>query len=441
MNIFEAYRTKTISSSKLFESAKKFFINGVNHDIRYYEPYPIFLKKGKGSRVWDVDNNEYIDFWLGHASLILGHSYEVIIEEIRELIKNGTLLGMPNEYAIELAELINKCIPNAEKIRFCNSGSEATMYAIRLARAYTGKKFILKASGGWHGYNSNLIKNVWNKEILGLIEEETKYVNTFKFNDINSFESKIKEIKNELAAVIVEPVLGAGGAIPAERDFLKIVREETEKYNAVLIFDEIITGFRLGLGGAQEYYKINADLITLGKIIGGGFPIGSIAGKSEIIEMANPKRERSARIGGGTFSENPVSMRAGYLTLKFLIENSSSVYNKINSLGEIARKSIDKIFSEVGLLTQTTGIGSILLTHFLTENVEVIKSAEDAQLCDKKLQHLYYLYLITFHNIFFLPGHVGTICYAHTDSEIQKLISATLEFSLNYKKNYKNLLY
>jgi len=433
MKLFEDYEKKTKESKKLYQRAQGIFINGVNHDIRYYEPYPIFLKKGKGSKVWDVDNNEYIDYWQGHASLILGHSPDFVMNELKDIINNGTILGMPNPYALELAELIKKVVPNVEKIRFCNSGSEATMYATRLARAYTGKRYVLKVSGGWHGFNTNLIKNVWIGETPGVLEEEMKYVATFKFNDINSFESKFREIKEDLAAVIIEPVLGAGGGIPAERDFLKIIRENTEKSGSLLIFDEVITGFRLGLGGAQEYFDIEADLLTLGKIIGGGFPIGAVAGKEEILEKANPKKEGSTRIGGGTFSANPVSMKAGYLTVKFLIENSNSIYSKINSLGEIARRSIDKIFAEANVDTQTTGIGSILLTHFLTENVEVIRSVEDERMCNKKLQQMYYLYLMTYHNIFFLPGHIGTISYAHSDSDIQKLISATLDFALNIK--------
>jgi len=433
--VLNDYLIKTTNSFRLFTLAKKYFAGGVSHNARFYEPYPLFIKKAKGSKLVDVDNNEYIDFWMGHAALILGHSPDFIMNEIKEQIFNGTIYGVQNEYAINLAELIQRCVKNAELIRFCNSGAEATMYAIRLARAYTGKKYVMKVSGGWHGYNSSLLKNVWKEESLGILDEEIKYVVPFQFNSISSFESNFGQIKNDLACVIIEPVLGAGGGIPANKDYLEIIREETEKVNALLIFDEIITGFRLGLGGAQEYYKIEADLITYGKIIGGGFPIGAIAGKKEILELADPKRKGgSCKIGGGTFSENPVTMRAGYLTLKFLIENSSQVYEKINSLGEIARKSIDKIFSENDILTQTTGIGSIILTHFLTEKVDYIKSFEDVNNCDKELQLLYYLYLITYHNIFFLPAHVGTISYAHTDTDIQALIKATLDFALNIKK-------
>ncbi|HLI45702.1 MAG TPA: aspartate aminotransferase family protein [Geobacterales bacterium] len=433
MKLFEDYKRKTPTSKEMFERAKNIFVNGVNHDIRFYEPYPLFLKRGKANKVWDVDENEYTDYWQGHASLILGHSPDFIMNEISEQVKHGTILGAPNPYALELAELIKKVVPNAEKIRFCNSGSEATMYATRLARAYTKRRYIMKVSGGWHGYNSNLIKNVWNKETSGILEEETKYISTFKFNDISSFEQTFKGIKNDLACVIIEPVMGAGGGLPADKEFLRIIREDTEKNGSLLVFDEVITGFRLGLGGAQQYYGIEADLLTMGKIIGGGFPVGAVAGKSEIMEMANPQRKDSTRIGGGTFSANPISMKAGYLTVKYLIENAESIYSKINSLGEIARKGIDKVFAEAGIDTQTTGIGSILLTHFLTSEVDVIKSVEDERLCDKKTQHFYYLYLMTYHNIFFLPTHLGAISYAHSDSDIQKLISATLEFSLNIK--------
>ena len=434
MNLIEKYLSKTKRSKELFERAKNYFPGGINHNARFYKPYPIFANKAKGSRIYDVDGNEYIDFWMGHTALIFGHSPDFIMNEIKEQIYNGTLYGTPSEDAIMLAEMIKECVKNVEKIRFCNSGAEATMYAIRLARAYTKKKYVLKVRGGWHGYNSPLSKNVWEEKSLGILEEETKYTLSFTFNSIDSFKNTLKLCKEDLACVILEPILGAGGGIPANQDFLSIIREETEKVGALLIFDEIITGFRLGLGGAQEYYKIDADLLTYGKVIGGGFPIGAVAGKSEILNLADPTRKNGVcKIGGGTFSANPISMKAGYLTLKYLYEHKSEVYDKINTLGNIARKSIDKILSEANISSQTTGIGSILLTHFLNEEVEVVNSYENVLKCNKELQHLYYLYLMTEHNIFFLPAHVGTISYAHTDTDIQKLISATLDFSLNIK--------
>lgn len=432
--IIEEYQRKTSRSRELFEVASKYQVNAVSHDIRFYEPYPIFIRKAKGSKIYDADGNEYTDFWMGHSSLILGHSHPAIVEGIKNALEEGIMLGLANEYSLELAEIIARNVANAEKIRFCSSGTEATMYAIRLARAYTRKRYILKASGGWHGYNTNLSKNVWPKEILGILDEETKYVKTFKFNDPESFEKSFREVKQDLACVIIEPFMSAGGAIPADRDFLKIIREECDSSSSLLIFDEVVTGFRLGLGGAQEFYKIDADIITLGKIIGGGFPIGAIAAPSEILELADPKKDPHTRIGGGTFSEHVISMKAGILTLRFLEQNSSMVYEKINSLGEIARRSIDRIFSESGLATQTTGLGSLFLTHFLVEKLDVVKSAEDAISCDKRLQHAYYLYLMTYHDVFFLPGHVGSISYAHSDSEIQKIIAATLDFSLSFKK-------
>jgi Glutamate-1-semialdehyde aminotransferase len=434
MNLIEKYISKTRKSKELFERAKSHFAGGINHNARFYKPYPIFVNKAKGNRIYDVDRNEYIDFWMGHASLILGHSPDFIMNEIKEQIYNGTIYGVPSEDAILLAEMIKKCVKSVEKIRFCNSGAEATMYAIRLARAFTKKRYVLKVRGGWHGYNTPLSRNVWETESLGILEEETKYTLPFTFNSIESFTKTFKLCKEDLACVILEPVLGAGGGIPATKDFLSVVREETEKVGAILIFDEIITGFRLGLGGAQEYYKIDVDLLTYGKIIGGGFPIGAVAGKSEILNLADPNRKNGVcKIGGGTFSANPVSMKAGYLTLKYLYENKDSIYDKINTLGNIARKSIDKILHEANINSQTTGIGSIVLTHFLNEEVDIVNSYEDALKCDKELQHLYYLYLMTEHNIFFLPGHIGTISNAHTDTDIQKLTSATLDFALNIK--------
>jgi glutamate-1-semialdehyde 2,1-aminomutase len=431
----EVYLRKTKRSKELFEAAKRVFVGGVNHNIRFFEPYPFFAEKASGAFLWDVDGNRYLDFWMGHGSLILGHSPEVVTAKLREQVINGTIFGTVNEVSVKLGELICDCVPCAELVRFCNSGAEATMYGVRLARAYTKKRVVIKIEGGWHGYNSDLIKDVsspFGVESAG-VEDNVKYVTSVPFNDLEAAKRKIDEKKSDLACVLVEPVLG-GGVIPAEREYLKGLREETEKAGCLLFFDEVITGFRIALGGGQEYYGIIPDLAALGKVLGGGLPIGAVCGLKEIMAYADPKLPKNERawIGGGTFSANPLSMTAGLSTLQNLIANNGVIYPYLNELGEEARRGIDKAFAEVGIHSATTGLGSLLLTHF-PKDCEALKDARAVYNCDRRLQFQFYFALLAKHNIFFLPGHLGAISYAHTKQHIKMLIDSVVELAQEAK--------
>jgi len=279
----DEYTQKTSRSKKLFERAMKVMPGGVCHNIRYFPPYPLYIdgqKGAKGSKIYDVDGNELIDFWMGHYTMILGHA-PPFINALKEQLEYGTHWGIVNDLQVELAELVNKLVPCAEMIRFGVSGTEATMYAVRLARAYTKRRIIAKVEGGWHGGNTDLsvaIHQPYDKpDSAGLLSEATKYTIGLPFNDIEVTSQILRKHKDDLAAVIIEPVVGAGGFIPAEKDYLKALRELTEEFDGELIFDEIITGFRLALGGAQEFYGIIPDLATFGKILGGGMPIGGIS--------------------------------------------------------------------------------------------------------------------------------------------------------------------
>ena len=430
---------KTRRSKELFEAAKRVFVGGVNHNIRFFEPYPFFAEKASGAFLWDADGNRYVDFWMGHGSLILGHSPEVVTAKLREEVSNGTIFGTTNEVSVRLGELVCECVPCAEQVRFCNSGAEATMYGVRLARAYTKKRVVIKIEGGWHGYNSDLVKDVsppFGVESAG-VEDSVRYVASAPFNDLEAAKRIISENKSDLACVLVEPVLG-GGVIPAEIEYLKGLREETEKAGCLLFFDEVITGFRIALGGGQQYYGIIPDLATLGKVLGGGLPIGAVCGLKEIMVYANPKLPKNERawIGGGTFSANPISMTAGLSTLQYLIENSSVIYPYLNELGEEARRSIDKAFAEAGIHSATTGLGSLLLTHFPKDG-EAPKDARSVHNCDRRLQFQFYFALLAKHNIFFLPGHLGAISYAHTKQGIKMLIDAVVKLAQEAKSASK----
>ncbi len=434
------YLKRTRKSFELYEIAKKYFAGGVNHNARFYRPYPLFFSKAVGKYVWDEDNNRYVDYWMGHTALILGHSPSFVVRALSNQLRRGTLYGMGSRKSVQLAELISKHVPCAEMMRFCNTGAEATMYATRLARAYTARKWVIKVEGGWHGYNTQLNKAVHHPfsgvEGSGILEEEQAYVDTIRFNDLHNSEKVIMRHRDEAALIILEPVLGAGGCIPAKKEYLKFLREISERYGIVLCFDEIITGFRLSLGGAQEYYCIKPDMATLGKIVGGGLPIGVVAGLKEIVSLADPvtRRENFVSIGGGTFSENPLSMIAGIETISYL-ERHRDLYERLSMLGEMARKGIDKAFEEYGVNAHTTGACSLFMTHFSEREPE---NATDSSLSNKEMQRLYGIHQICRSN-FLLSAHPSAISVKHDYRDIRKLIDAAGEFALLIKKMGKEV--
>ena len=313
------YEAATSKSRRLFERAKKVFAGGVNHNARYYDPYPLFVSKAKAQHIWDEDGNRYTDYWLGHMALILGHSPSVVVDALRAQVSSGTHYGMGSRLSVEFGEEIQKTVPCAERMRLCNTGAEATMYLVRLARGYTGKRTIIKMAGGWHGFNTGLNKGVHTpfdrSESAGILEQEQAYVRNVRFNDLEAAEAEVKRSGGDAAAIFLEPVLGAGGCIPADKEYLKGLRELADRAGVLLAFDEIITGYRLALGGAQEWYGVKPDLATLGKTAGGGMPLGLVCGRKEILALADPtNRSKFVSIGGGTFSENPMTMTAGLAT-------------------------------------------------------------------------------------------------------------------------------
>jgi len=428
-NSVSMYVSKTPRSSELFEEAKKVFAGGVNHNARSYAPYPLFIKKARGSHVWDEDGTEYVDFWMGHMALILGHSPRIVVDALRDQIGHGTHFGMGSRLSLELGEEIQKNVPNAEMLRFCNSGAEATMYLVRLARGYTRKRTVIKMTGGWHGYNTDLNKGVHlpfsGTEGEGILPEEQAHIRSVRFNDIEAVRTALRESRGDVAAVFLEPVLGAGGCIPAQPDFIKGLRELTEREGVILAFDEVITGFRIALGGAQESYGIKPDLAAMGKIVGGGLPIGLVCGQKEIISLADPRRKEGfVSIGGGTFSENPLSMAAGLATLRHLRRNKGTIYPKLERSGQKLRSELDKAFAESGIVANTTGMGSLFLTHFGMAP----QSAEDSARESGESIKSYGLWLMS-NGVFVLPGHVGAVSTAHNATDLRRLVNATRGFA------------
>ena len=415
----------------MFQRSRKLHVNGVNHNIRFFEPYPFVTKYAKNKSIVDIDDNKYVDYWMGHWSLILGHAPNVVKEAIRKQLDSDWMYGTVNEITIKLSEIIQKAVPVAEKIRYVTSGTEATMYAVRLARSYTKKKIMAKIDGGWHGYTSDLLKTVnWpftTSESSGLVNE--KQIISLPYNNLEKSIDILKSVKSDLAGVIIEPLLGGGGCIPATKDYLCGIQEFVHKNNSLFLLDEIVTGFRFRFGCLYPTMKLDPDIVTLGKIVGAGTPIGVICGRNEIMEFANTSAyNKTARsyVGGGTFSANPASMRAGHAMLTELKKNK--VYSKINELGETARKQLTKVFDG---RVRVTGKGSLFMTHFLRDGITDVRNATDAAKCDIALHHRYHFEMMVKEGIFFLPGKLGAISNAHSKTDINNMIKFSEKFSGN----------
>jgi len=435
-NVQEEYRNKTKISAKLFLKAKKVHINGVHHNIRFFEPYPFITRSAEGKFLKDVDSNKYVDYWMGHWSLILGHAQKQIQKNAIEQLKKGWMHGTSNENAISLSEKISKVVPVAEKIRYASTGTEATMYSVRLARAVTGKKIIAKIDGGWHGYTTDLLKTVnWPfnvSESQGLTDEE--HIVSLPLNNLQESLKILNSVKKNLAGVLIEPVLGGGGAIPATPEYLQGIQEMVKTNNALFMLDEIVTGFRFKYGCIYPTMKLDPDIVTLGKILGGGFPIGVICGKNEIMEHANTSvnsKKNRTYIGGGTFSANPLTMIAGETTLDVLKNKKNTLYKKLDTLGKDTTKMLKKIFSNDVIVT---GKGSLFMTHFPRNGIEDINNAADVARCDSTKLFNYHFEMITRDGIFFLPGKLGAYSDAHSTEDIKNMKKATERFVSNFKK-------
>ena len=429
----DLYKKKTHNSRKFYNDSVKIFPGGISHNIRFFRPYPFFVNKATDKHLIDVDGNRYVDYWMGHWALILGHSPNVVVKKLDRQIRQGTLYGTANDISVKLGETIKKSIPISELLRFCTTGSEATMYAIRIARAVTKKRIICKTIGGWHGFNTDLMQSVNYPfeldEGVGMTGREGDFVESIPFNDLDRSIRLLESVKDDLACIIIEPLLGGGGCIPADINFLKGLEEYCKRNDILYILDEIVTGFRLNFGSVSSLYHLNPDMITLGKIVGGGLPIGVVCGKKEIMKVANPvenrNKEQLCYIGGGTFSSNPLTMTAGYATIDYISKNRQAVYNKINKLGDMARNGLKKLFSDYGLKTEVTGLGSLFLTHFLSNKVNEITNANDVALSDNDMLTKYHFSLMAKYGIFFLPQKMGAISLVHDVKDIRILINAT----------------
>jgi glutamate-1-semialdehyde 2,1-aminomutase len=347
----------------------------------------------------------------------------------------GIHWGIVFEKQVEWAELVRELVPCAEMVRFCCSGTEATMYAVRLARAYTGKKIILKMAGGWHGASSDLslgIKMPYDKdESRGLFPELQQHTKVLFFNDLQRSLDIIRQNRNDLAGIILEPAMGEGGFTPANLEYLKMLRSETERSGALLIFDEVITGFRLALGGAQERFGIVPDLTTLGKIMGGGFPVGALVGKKEILEKTSPELKgnkwEKIMIGGGTFSSHPFTAAAGLAMLGYLKDHAKEVYPLLEARGEKVRKGVHEVLQSEGTDAVVTGIGSLFQTHFSLQKGLTLNSPHSInQFTDVEKREVEFRIRMLTKGVHVMHGG-GGLSLAHSDKDIDRIIEATRE--------------
>lgn len=410
--LFKKYSEKFSKSKEIFDGRfLDIFPNGVCHDIRFYEPFPFLVKKSKGPYIYSVEGVKLIDLWMGHYANILGHCNKNVLKRVVEVEKNGWHTGVINEYQLGLAEIIKSSIPEIEKLRFCTSGTEATMYATRLARAYTEKNIVIKIKGGWHGGNSDLAY-----QVKPPFENRCGETVAIPFNKIQESKEILDCVKQKVACIIIEPVLGAGGGIVANESYLKFLRQFCDENGSLLIFDETITGFRFRFGSISEIVKTKPDLITMGKIIGGGFPIGCYGGRSEIMNLILSKKIIT---GGGTFSALAPTMAAGIATLEQL---EGSNYTELNKVGENIINEISDIVKMLKINALVKGFKSLFSISFF-ENRFDFNDLSVSNILNNESQQLDNLFKIILINkgIYAMHGG-GAISFSHLEKNLERKI-------------------
>ncbi|MDP2729404.1 MAG: glutamate-1-semialdehyde 2,1-aminomutase [Dehalococcoidales bacterium] len=415
------------NSRKLFQEAQRYLPGGVDSPVRAFKAVggtPLFITRGEGSRIFDVDGNEFIDYVCSWGPLILGHSHPQVVEALKHAVEQGTTFGAPTELELTLARMVSAAMPSLEMLRFVNSGTEATMSALRLARAFTGRDKVVKFAGGYHGHADGLLVKAGSglatlslPDSLGVPASYARNTLVAPYNNSEAVAQLFQRYPSEIAAVIVEPVAANMGVVPPQPGFLDDLRRLTSDYGALLIFDEVITGFRAAYGGAQGVFGITPDLTCLGKIIGGGLPVGAYGGKREIMEMIAPT---GPVYQAGTLSGNPLAMTAGIETLKAL--NQPEVYPRLEKAAVQLEKGIVETASSLNLKINVSRFAS-LLTIFFTATPPV--DYESAFGADTALFSKFFHGLLA-EGIYWPPSQfeAAFISLAHTDEDIRYTIEA-----------------
>ena len=416
----------TDNSKKIYKKAKESIPGGVNSPVRAFQSvdkeYPIFIKSGNGSKLYDEDGNEYVDMIGSWGPMILGHNYPQVLEVVKRELENGTSFGLPTKKEVELAELVKSCFLSIEKLRLTTSGTEAAMASVRLARAFTGKNKIIKFEGCYHGHSDSLLVKAGSglltfehQDSNGITEGVVKDTITLPFGDFEKLKKTLENNK-DIACVIIEPIPANMGLIETEKEYLEKVREITKEKNVVLIFDEVISGFRVSLGGAQKVFGIKPDLTVLGKIIGGGYPVGGFGGKKEIMNLISP-------VGNvyhaGTLSGNPISVAAGIETISILKENPE-IYENVNKKTENLVNKINELIKKYDVPASVNHFGSLFTIFFSKEKV---KTLEDAMNTNDGFYSVYFDTMLE-NGVIVPPSKYEAhfVSYIHNDEDVEKLL-------------------
>lgn len=416
------------NSQELFDKAKEIIPGGVNSPVRAFKSVgggPLFISRAAGSKIQDVEGREYIDYVGSWGPMIVGHAHPQVLGRIREVMENGTSFGAPTELETEMAQMVVDAVPSVEMVRMVNSGTEATMSAIRVARGYTGRDKIIKLDGCYHGHGDSLLVQAGSGvETLGLPDSPgvpaalANLTVSIPFNDLEAVEAVMKKEGGDIACLILEPVVGNMGVLPPEPGYLEGLRRLCDEHGVVLIFDEVMTGFRLALGGAQERYGVTPDMTTMGKVIGGGLPVGAYGGKREIMEKVAPA---GPIYQAGTLSGNPLAMAAGVETLKIL--KQPGTYEKLESLSERLAGGLKEITTRLGIPTVHNRVGAMFIMFF-TDKDRVIDYA-GAKTADTEKFAKYFRGMLD-GGVYLAPSQfeAGFMSLAHTEADIDKTLEA-----------------
>jgi len=440
-NLYRDYEARYPASAAAQARVRNVLVDGVSHDARLFEPYPFRIIAASGARVTDIDGHELVDFWQGHYANILGHNPPLIREALATELERGWGLqtGLPDEREAEFAASLAVAV-GAERVRFTTAGTLATMYAIMLARAFTDRSLVLKVGGGWHGANPLALKGVGRTEAgfntvdsKGVPHSTQEEIIVTRFNDVDNLRKLFRSLGDRIACFIFEPCLGGAGFIPATAEFMAAARELTQRYGALLILDEIITGFRYCASGAQRLYGVQPDLTTFGKIVGGGMPLVAVVGRAEVMDLAKRGARKRVLFNGGTYSAHPLSLAAGKVMVEHLRANEGTIYPALAAKGARLRAGIERVFAERGLCARCTGHangvlpeGSLCSVYFPLRDDHYPSSAEDLtdpSLCDVTLQEEALKIGLLLHDVHVMHG-LGAISTAHSDEDLERVYQA-----------------
>ncbi len=449
------YREMYPRSESAHRRAKQILVDGISHGARLFKPYPFRVVAAHGARVTDLDGHSIIDFWQGHYANILGHNPDELRQALVNELQHGLGLqtGLPEERQTSFAETLARAV-GAERVRLTTSGTLATMYALMLARAFTKRTLVVKIGGGWHGANPLALKGIARREngfkavdSAGVSPSADQEIIVTRFNDVEALQALFEKRGEEIACFILEPCPGQAGFIPATPEYMNAARRLTREYGALLILDEIITGFRYCAGGVQRLYGVRADLSTFGKIVGGGMPLSAVAGRADVMELASEEAQERVWFNGGTFSAHPLALLAGEYMINYLTTHEKEIYPRLAEKGSYLRHGIERAFADRGVLARCTGHGNAVIAggslgtiYFPLRPDTVATSPEDLTdpaLCDTMMREQALKLGLLLHKVNVVHG-LGALSMAHTREDLDHVIEACDAFAKRVRATRSN---